>query len=307
MSKFLILIDKYIFSYMQTPLILFSEKDHAYIHREKGKMLSVSGFIHNYEEPFDSDMIATRKVFKEINKALWDTVYQKNGKDPYKAIEDMKKSVDPKLYLPRVKEYVDGWTEKGHISSVRGTYHHKTFENQDYERGYSINPYNKKKYVTIQNLNIPEGYDNCSLADNLFDIEDGYYPEFLLFNEYLGTCGQSDKIYIETIGSKRYMDIDDYKFVNEILMVPTFFDHSKKKFPTMLEPISHLYQTNYYSYTLKISMYAWMAEQFGFTIRNLGLRQMVELINKEFIELPYAIKYRKIEINLLIDDFMKKN
>ena len=90
-------------------------------------------------------------------------------------------------------------------------------------------------------------------------------------------------------------------------MVPTYFDRKLKKFPSMKEPISHIYQTNYYSYALKISTYAWMMEQFGFKIRNLGLRQMVELINKEFIELPYAITYRKEEILLLVKDFFKNS
>lgn len=292
---------------MQTPLILFSDKDHAYIHREKGKMLSVSGFIKKYEEEFDSDMIATRKVFKELNRPLWDTVYTKHGKDPYKAIEDMRRSMDPEIYNPLVNAYIDSWSESARTSSERGTFHHKRLENNDYETGFSINPYNKKKYATIQNNLIPEGFDNCSMADNLFDLEDGYYPEMLIFNEDLGICGQSDKVYIETVGTKRYMDIDDYKFVKEIVMVPAYFDFTLKKFPSMKEPISHIYQTNYYSYVLKISMYAWMCEQFGFTIRNLGLRQMVELFNKEFIELPYPIKYRKKEILLLLEDYIKKS
>lgn len=288
------------------PLIVFTELEHSYNHRDMGKFLSVSGFVKKYEEEFDADMIATRKVFKELNRALWNTVYQKNGKDPYASIEDMRKSMDESIYKPMVDSYKAAWAENRITSAERGTMYHKIFENKDYETGFSINPYNKRKYVTIKNTIAEEnGYDNCSIHDNLFDLEDGYYPELLIFNENLKLCGMSDKVYVETVGSKRFVDIDDYKFVNEIQMVPAFFDYHKKKFPTMKEPISHVYQTNYYSYALKISMYAWMLEQVGFTVRNLGLRQMVELYNKEFIELPYPIKYKKPEINLLVEDFSK--
>lgn len=292
---------------MQTPLVRFSEKDHLYLDRNDNKLLSVSGFIKNYEEEFDSEMIATRKVFKELNKSLWDTVYRKHNSDPYLAIEEMRKYLKEKDYVDRIKEYISEWAKKGKDSSERGTFHHKKFETDDYERGFSVNPYNKKKYAVHKNESIPAGFENCSFADNLFELEDGYYPELLIFNECLGLVGQSDKVYIETIAGERFVDIDDYKFVKEIVMVPEYFDRKNKKFPSMKEPISHVYQTNYYSYALKISTYAFMMEQFGFKIRNLGLRQMVELLNKEFIELPYSIKYRKKEILLLIEDFFKNS
>lgn len=292
---------------MQTPLVRFSEKEHAYIDRNNNKLLSVSGFIKKYEEEFDSEMIATRKVFRELNKPMWDTIYLKHNNDPYLAIEEMRKYLKEKDYSKRIMDYQIAWADKGKASSERGTYHHKKFETDDYERGYSVNPYNKKKYIVRKNEKIPAGFENCSLHDNLFDLEDGYYPEMLIFNECLKLAGQSDKVYIETVGNDRFVDIDDYKFVNEILMVPAYFDRKLKKFPSMKEPISHIYQTNYYSYALKISTYAWMMERFGFKIRNLGLRQMVELLNKEFIELPYEIQYRKKEILLLVKDFFKNN
>ncbi len=293
------------FFYIMKPKYLFKEKDHIYI-GSKGKAISTSAFIKNYEEDFDSDMIAKRMVFKDLYPKIWADAMKASQSNPYKAIQLVEPQLTEEDWIGEYKFLIDKWALAGKVSSEEGTAQHKLYELKDIELGYKINPYTKRTYKLIPNNLIPPGYDNCSMADNLYDLEDGYYPEALIFNEDLNVCGLSDMLFIETIGDKRYIDIDDYKFVKEILKTPKFFDRILKKYPSMKEPISHIYQTNFYSYNMKISMYAWMLEQFGFIVRHLGLRHMVKLYNGEIYEVPYPMEYKKLEIELIIKDYKEK-
>lgn len=283
-------------------MILFSEQNHLYTENNK-ILLSVSGLIKKVEEPFDSELNACRMFFKKEYSKLWKEATYK--RDHLQAVEYCKSILDESVYRQFVDDIKLGWSDKGASTSSRGTIHHATYENNDYARGYGINPYNKKKFKVIENTIVPKGYENSSICDDMYDLEDGYYPELLIFNRKFNICGQSDRIFIETIGNKRYIDGDDYKFIPE--MTKTAYFDRLKGYKTLKYPVSHIHHTKFNIFILKISTYAWMLEQAGFIIRSLFLRQCLELLDKSFIEIEHALPYKKDEIDSIVNTFCIPN
>jgi len=61
----------------------------------------------------------------------------------------------------------------------------------------------------------------------------------------------------------------------------------------MKSPIGHLMDCNYIHYELQMSMYAWMLEQFGFTVRNIAFHHLGE---------RQDLEYRKFEVQRILID-----
>lgn len=290
-------------------MVIFDKDKHSYTwHKEEQEidMISVSGFFSHFKEPFDSAHISARKVCNEIDSKKYKDFLTSTLGNEREAVGKFILSLDQKSsddFLMRQMNYVKTWKKTGTDAADEGTFHHSEFEKRDYERGWALNSYNQKKYRVQQNP-FHHLYDNCTIKDNLFELEDGYYPELLLpYYEGLIT-GTSDKVFIETTSTGRYVDIDDYKFVGELLKKSKFFDKEKKKFPTFKYPIDHLNACNFYEYEIKISMYGWILEQFGFKVRSLKLSHMKKLElpgGIEHLEIQHDLQYRKKEIEMMVD------
>ena len=203
--------------------IKFREDGHVYTDGEIN-YCSVTTFLGKFQQPFNREHWA---IYGSLKKVVDDFKLRKN------TWEAMGKSInDPEIidYLMQYvydfeelvevkKELLKEWKETNKKSIVKGNLYHITKEEQSYERGWETNPFTGKKFKTFQKERI-EG-ENESLAENLYDLEDGYYPELLIWNEGWKLAGQSDKVFIETEGKKRYAYLDDYKGLALDTPIPT--------------------------------------------------------------------------------------
>lgn len=290
---------------MKQPKILFKDTTHAYV-SQKGNYTSNSAFVGTFMHKFDAEFNATRSVFKSMFKNEWMDALQKTDNDAEKAVPMLKEVLDPSQYRFFVDELINAWEEKGKKSAQIGTMFHKQLETEAIETGMLRLNKNRKNIPVNVNTFVPDGYDNCTWADNLYDIPDGAYVEFIVFNDLIKVAGTIDMLFVTTINGVRYVDIDDYKFVEELRKRPKYWSYKDKDKMHMKHPVSHLYQTNYFEYNLKISMYAWMLEQFGFKLRYLLMSHMKPTLNGEFARHTYTIKYMKPEIELMIQYYAKQ-
>lgn len=260
---------------------------------------SVSGLWKPYTPEFKGEEISLKIAFKELDpkayrKAL-DTV---KYTDP-KFIETFwyKTRMEQELFYQRAVEVRARWAAK----TQRGTDYHNMKEAIDRSNGFSVNPFDGKKYPLIE-WDIKEGYENQSFPGDLKDLPDGYVAEHLVKHDLSKTAGQLDKNYIETIGNKRYIDIDDYKTDKQIDLVPTFYDENKGGLEKLHYPFSHIYNSNFHKYSLKISTYAKILEQSGFIVRNLAITHVLLGDEGEVLsEKMYKIPYKSMEAALALD------
>jgi len=187
--------------------ILFSKKDHKY---SQGDIIytSVSKKITNYKNEFNKEHWSTYKAlealipnFKDVKKG-WDVSKQD-------FILYASTLVDEKELALKVLEILDNWDNETNKSINKGNFYHEIKENDSYKRGYEINPFTKEKFKV--NTTKHSGEDKGSLITNLYELEDGYYPELILWNDKVRVAGQADKVFIETINDIRYVDVDDWK------------------------------------------------------------------------------------------------
>lgn len=289
-----------IFFYMtNNKRVIFEEKNHTYTCDGK-KYKSVSHVFKTVQPHKDWDYIASRSALKMI---LGEDDYRdllrkhKIKFDDINLIKILLPYTEQELFDETVKQLREEWRANGEVATTRGTAFHKKMELLDISNGYAINRYNNKKYTTQV---FDKTYDNESLADNLYDLPDGYYPELLLFNHEKKMGGQADKVFIETVGNRRYIDIDDWKTDANILKRPDF-RHPVEGYQMLEEPCSHMYDTNYSAYTIKISMYAWMIEQFGFEIRSLAFTSVD--VDDDLVVLKeewYPVSYKKWEVEQIL-------
>lgn len=196
--------------------MIFSAKDHTYIKDDK-KYTSVSTLIGKYKRPYNGEYWSTYKAYESLL-----------GKDEFKSLrkiggykledsaffEYLKPLVDP-VKLEKAKlEILKQWDHEKDKSIVKGNNYHSFKEKQSIELGYCTNPYLNKDFKTIESTIVEKKGSNeirKPIVTNLYDLEDGFHPEAIVWNDDVMVSGQIDKLYIETIKDKRFVDIDDYK------------------------------------------------------------------------------------------------
>lgn len=281
------------------PKIRFSEANHRYLHRNGEDYLSVSKKFSKFKEPFDSYNIAKKSTLivmfpKEYAKLKLSYDYN----NPI-VIQKLEELADPKELAIKIKTLTDTWSATGNKAREFGTMIHKIKELEDLKLGYTWCPLDGRYYDII---NPSKTYDNQSLADNLYDLEDGCYPELLLFDDETKTAGQSDKIYISTINNKRIVHISDYKTDAKILYKPDFYERGVG-YKTLLNDLAHLRACNYNEYSVKMSMYGLMLEKAGFIVGKIEIEQLVTDETKEIITTnKFKVPYRAFEAQIVMEN-----
>jgi hypothetical protein len=286
--------------------VIHHSADHSYYYGDK-KYQSVSRVFDIVKPDTDWDYNAARSFFKNNYPELYEAV---------KAEKDM--SFDHPQLIERLllrskiskEEFEAGrdalrkeWKDNAKEATDRGTAFHTKMEEGDYAAGGRVNPATGE-IVGVVKYN--KTYDNEALCENLYDLPDGYYPELLVFNHELEIAGQLDMGFIRTQGKDRIVDIDDWKTDADILLKPKF-KHPKKGYERLKRPVSHLYATNHNTYMIKIGMYAYMLEKFGFKVGNLYFTSVD--IDHETLEVisshRYSIPYKKWEISQIFNLYKK--
>lgn len=272
--------------------ILFNAEDHSY-NGKKITYTSVSKLIGKYKRPYNRDYWSKYKAYEKLLGQKEFKAIRKQLGHPLEddaLFNDLSAIVSQEALNEAIQEILNEWKSKNDKSIKKGNDYHNFKENQAKELGYCENPYTGVEYPTIHStkIEVKKGIEYRSpIVTNLYDLEDGFHPELILWNDKAKIAGQSDLVFIETIEGKRYIDIDDYKSNNKIDTY-SFMKHK------MLDPLSHLHDVNYNHYRLQISCYAWLLEQAGYIPRNLGFRHLTT---------PYRFQYMKKEVESIMPNY----
>lgn len=209
-------------------MIEFEEKDHSYFFKKK-KLVSVSALISNYKKNFNNDFWSTYKALEKII-----------GKEEFKQIRkgrDWRSDaflawacnlVNEEELIKEVDILKKEWIKENADAINKGKQYHSTKEKQAYSEKKVLNPFTNKTFET----KVKPTSDVIYFHNNLYDLEDGFYPELVLWNEENSIAGTADKVWVETINGERFIDIDDYK-TNKKISKSNYFEK-------MNYPLNHL-------------------------------------------------------------------
>lgn len=194
-----------------------------------------------------------------------------------------------------IHEVIAMWDKNLKDAGERGTKYHEKQEQKELKDSNIINKSNFHDYL----FNI-----------DISNLPDGVYPELRIFNHKLGLAGHADKITVKN----RDVWIGDHKTNKKGIQKNSYRDQR------MLEPLHFLPDCNYYHYTLQLSTYGWMLEQFGYNIKGMQL-EVKRFMDDEEIPEKYRIPWkseeeqRKVEIiplqyrpdwvELMLEDYFK--
>lgn len=276
--------------------MIFKEDKHVY-ERNSTNYTSVTTLIGKYKQGFDQNYWTK---YKSYQKLLGDDKFKqiKYEYHPnYRTFDytdfNFFKFIDKKVQVNKgslkqeIKELKEYYKNESLAGSKKGTEYHDFKEAQAIENKFIYHPLTNKKIETKLSVNkIIKNNKKIvtSITEDLFTLEDGYYPEMLLWNDIYKISGQADKVFIETIDDKRYVTIDDWKSNKKI---------SKSGLNKMKPPLSHLSDCNYNHYRLQISMYGWLLSQFGFIVKDTMFTHLNKL---------YQFDYMETEVNAILVD-----
>lgn len=241
-------------------MIIFTEDPHEYRHLESGKKLKGwTSLIKNFTEEFNTEVQKKASAYSMfIGK---DYARLKFGRYKELSLDEFVDTLK-KEYPGLPDNFIDEITFEWEYAAILGSRFHSLLEKESYDRGVQINPYTDKEHKVIK---MDKQYNNQSLMPNLFYLEDGYYPELLVWDYSMGEentpVTQIDDCFIETIGGVRYVDVDDKKTNKSIW---------SGKDKTMKGVLSDLYDNTEEKYKLQACFGAKLLSTFGFEPRYCG-------------------------------------
>ena len=276
---------------MKENQIIFFNDSHTYW-KNGQKLRSVSYFIDKLSKEFESDYWLTHKALQAIYGEEYQNHYNsfkyrgKEGRLFQVISPDQDLLFNPFIergdlnQINIVKEEIaTKWLFKKILTQWRGSKLHKEIELSSIEKGSEQNPFTGKDVELVHST---KEWDNQSLAENLYDLKDGYYPELLVFDPVHLICGQADAVFIETVGDQRFVDINDHK-TNEK-------QPEKSNMNRMNAPLDHLSDSKHNRYMIQVCLYAGLLSKHGFIPRNVGYTwyKDYEIDSKKLISFPYA-------------------
>jgi hypothetical protein len=267
-------------------MIKFTTQGHKYYNKDT-KYISVTTLLHDFIPPFEEELWSKYKAMERIiDPAIFTDIKRTFGaRNVPGLLEDNFHELLDDILAEQVI-IKEEWRVTNKEATDRGSKFHDEREAASYERGHELNPFDNQDYTTYIKEEILGG--NQQLIEDLYELPDGYYPELLLFNEKYKIAGQADKVYITTKADVRFIDIGDYK-TNAKIDITNRFQRMKKG-------LGHLDDCNYNHYRMQISFYAWMLEQFGFSVRNLSF----DHLDHDGKETHYTFDYLNKEVQSVL-------
>lgn len=289
--------------------VKFIEKGHKYLNELGKPYTSATTVIGKYKEPFDGE-------YWSLYKAVQREMEQQHGENyfvqfkrsvGYKNVIDSYTEGLGELELRRLKDTQElikkEWTYEKDIACFNGSNFHKAKEDGWLAEPKHYEGVAKRRWYTtgVQDMNGENIYPDA--------LPDGVYSEMVLWNHFYEIAGQADIVYIETVNGVRYIDIDDYK-TNKKIETESYKNPRTGKHKMMLKPLTNVMDCNGAHYEMQISLYAFLLESFGFTVRNLNFQHWNNIGTKEdpsyeFAQ-DYALTYRKKEVKKMLDYFKRK-
>jgi hypothetical protein len=247
--------------------VTFKEDTHQYFDPQGIEFTSVSKVIQSVTPKFDRDRISMAMA--------------------------KKKAMEEGIELERAHKLIlQDWDHKKNSALDRGNWIHDNIE----------------AYLTMGSCD----EKLTPLAKQIAHFASGYYkyfPEALLYDSDFNVAGQSDLVLQRTKKADGVVDFFDYK-TNERKGI--YFDSVRRKDGVVVkhynqflgEPLGHLEYCNYNTYSLQLSLYAYMAAQtFGIAIGRLGI---IFIDNKLKIKV-YPVPYMKMEVIALLKHWKDRN
>lgn len=140
---------------------------------------------------------------------------------------------------------------------------------------------------------------DCRVASNQIDsntimsisslkgLEDGVYPELLVWSNKYNIAGLVDKVTIKD----GVVEIEDYKTFKKVTL-KSFYNPKIKSYKMMLEPLHGLQDCNYNHAAIQIATYALLLEELGYKIGKLSMIH----ITRDGDRIPYNIPYTKYKM-----------
>jgi hypothetical protein len=200
------------------PVVVFFEDRHAYYSPTHGKLTGMTSLIGHWTPEFQRDYWLSNAAFKavlgedrwrEIKNERWKGIIAPPKEFYFTMWEEMN-SDQRALFREEKKKVEVEWELKNAYACMYGSRYHAKRESEDIEAGGAVHP------VTGEFMEIPmmpdkRHGDNAALAENLYDLPDGYYPELLIHDLEAGVCGMVDRAWLRTQDSIRYFAFKDYK------------------------------------------------------------------------------------------------
>lgn len=244
--------------------VIYNDKLHEYRTKANhAKCISVTTLIHKFVPPFDEEFwsaykaieaLVPKDIFKDVKKTLLQ--YKLFN---IKILDKLK--ISTKDFEKKRKEILAEWKEKNEVACERGTKIHLEEEMKHY----------KGDSPEIKKLGLGGKFDVIS-TNKIVPGEKGVYPELLLSrvseDGILRVAGQADLIIID--------DWDVYVLdtkTNKSIDLKSYYDPKTKKFSTMLYPLNNIQDSNFWHYSLQLSLYAWLIKKIDprFNIKKLIL------------------------------------
>lgn len=272
----------------------YNDEQHVYWNaKDSTKYTSVTTLIHNYTKEFDEDFWSSYKAleslldeesFKPIKKVL--LARKKFNRDIVRKLR-----LDEVEFNDKKRSIIGGYKEERDKSCERGTKIHADFENAYYKT-------DKHK---LEKFGL-SGEFTCRPDDYRLDLEKGIYPEFLIHRTssdgFLRVAGQIDLLIKD--GNDIY--IYDYK-TNKEIKTKGYYDRSKNKTECMKYPLNNIPDTNYWHYTLQLSLYAYLLKQVNPDF-NIKLLKLIHVDHSNKVT-EYTLEYLEEPVESMLRHFKK--
>lgn len=202
--------------------IYFNAKDHSYKSleaEEKIDWISVTTLVSHFKKPFDAKKIA----------------------------EKVSKNKRSKWYGIEPKKIQEIWEAEADRAVTLGTYYHNQRE-EDLCALASIEREGKTVPIIAP---VPLTESGIKMAPSQ-KLEEGVYPEHMVYLKSAGICGQSDLV--EVVNGK--VNIIDYK-TNKEIKTESFVNWEGAS-DKMMFPIDNLDDCNFNHYAIQLSVYMYM-------------------------------------------------
>lgn len=208
--------------------IKFTSEDHKYtsIDNDNIEWVSVTRLVHLFKEKFDAEKMA--KICA--------------------------KGKNPKYAGKTPKEIIEIWNNENKRAISVGSFFHDERERQ--LLGHKTLG-KKGKDIPIVKPIVKDGVKYAPEQK----LEEGIYPELLVYLKSVGTCGQTDRAEVYD----NLLKIADYKTSKTIKMKG--YESYDGKVKKMLPPLSHLDDCNYNDYALQLSTYAYMILKHNYNLK----------------------------------------
>lgn len=278
----------------ENDFVIYNDKLHKYWTREDNKVcISATTLIHKFQN-FDEDFWSSYKALEALvdeenflavkNELTLNKVFNEYH---YTSL-----GISTEEFLEKKKEILEDWAEKREASCIRGSAIHKELENSH------LNGETKE----LQFLQLG-GKFNTDTTNKIKFGEKGVYPEILLSriseDKKLRVAGQADLVIVD----KDEVYILDYK-TSKSIDKKSFYDRRLKKSTMMKYPLNNLMDTNFWHYSLQLSLYAWMIQKADprFVIKKLVLIHYDHKGNCD----QYECEYLKNDVERMLAYYKKQ-